>query len=186
MSESQEGFGEVDLHLLAQRVVVLEETVEVITEYITGPNVGGPWFWPHLTEQQRRNLMSQTAEFVQWLHETYLADIARYALPSCWWRHADVRDQLIALMVAHRAVYTKKAKAASGDLVDWHERALWPVLDRIHNNHTLSSCLDGNHSAHETRHRARWDRDPALTEYLAAPQHATDSLLDIDDMEEPS
>lgn len=181
MSEQQDSFDVVDVHVLAQRVAVLDETVALLTEYVTGPNVGGPWFWPELNETQRRTLLTQLAEFVEWLHHTYLAEIARYALPPCWWRHSDIREQLTALMISHRAVYTKKAKAVSGDLVDWHERALWPVLDRIQHNRTLDNCRDGNHGAYESRHRAHWSQEEELTAYLTPPVDSTEQgALDLD------
>lgn len=153
---------------LSQRVSLQDETLEKIVDYITGPNVGGPWFWPRLSEDQRTKVLRQVADFVLWLDETYLTYVAKYRIPQCWWRHPDAREQLIALMVSHRAVYTKKAKAVSGDLVDWHERALWPVMERLFTTGSMSRCVDEGHKGFASTTRVRMEEEAELKERIRA------------------
>lgn len=165
---------------LSLRVGIQDETLEKVVDYITGPNLGGPWFWPLLSEDQRTKVLRDLADFVLWLDETYLTYVAKYRIPQCWWRHPDARDQLIALMVSHRAVYTKKAKAVSGDLVDWHERALWPVMDRLVITGSMSRCVDEGHKGFSTTTRVRMEEEAELTERIRVEDAAPPEELPVE------
>src|ERR1035437_8178429 len=85
---------ELTAHVMSldERLGVQDETLETIVDYITGPNVGGPWFWPRLSEGQQTKLLRETADFVLWLDETYLTYVAKFRIPPCWWKHPDARD----------------------------------------------------------------------------------------------
>lgn len=172
------------VEILSLRVNTQDETLEKIVDYITGPNVGGPWFWPRLSEDQRTKVLRQVADFVLWLDETYLTYVAKYRIPQCWWRHPDAREQLIALMVSHRAVYTKKAKAVSGDLVDWHERALWPVMDRLLLTGSMSRCVDDGHSGFSSTTRVRMEEEEELTQRIRVADTEPSEELPVEWLDE--
>lgn len=172
------------VEILSLRVNTQDETLEKIVDYITGPNVGGPWFWPRLSEDQRTKVLRQVADFVLWLDETYLTYVAKYRIPQCWWRHPDAREQLIALMVSHRAVYTKKAKAVSGDLVDWHERALWPVMDRLLLTGSMSRCVDDGHSGFSSTTRVRMEEEEELTQRIRVADAEPSEELPVEWLDE--
>lgn len=96
----------------------------------------GPWNWADLTGDARERLWRRLYDFVMWLEDRYLrylspsrAGIPEF--PADWYRHPVAVEMLTALMIAHAAAYRSKAAAASFDLVEWHERCLWPTLARL-------------------------------------------------------
>lgn len=187
MSESQ---GQLDgttpeptLSELATRVARLwnlvathDDTLDTLVEYVTGPNVGGPWFWARLSEEQRTKVLRDANDFVAWLDATYLTYVPKFQIPPCWWRHPDVREQLIALMVSHRAVYTKKAKAVSGDLVEWHERSLWPVMERLAAVGSSNRCVHDAHPTFASAARVSYVIEPELAQRINPPQPQSGEL----------
>lgn len=159
------------------RLQTNEEAIALIKDYLTGPNLGGPWFRELLDADQQRKLLDETTDFVMWLDRTYIKEIPRYKIPSCWWQHPNVVEQMVALMVSHRATYSKKSRAVSMALVEWHERALWPVLERIKKNDSLAQC-ESAHKPEKDRTRYRMVVEPELATYLgrdesAAPEDGT-------------
>lgn len=94
---------------------------------------GGKWTWPLLTSRERQKLWGELHAWVIWLDQRYLQHLSRekYPFSLTWYRHPVAVELLTALMVSHKAVYNKTARRASAAMVDWHERCLFPTLDRI-------------------------------------------------------
>lgn len=118
---------------LDERVGNLEEAVADIAELLRlAP--GGPWVWHKLDPQARHKLATDLVEWVRWLSDRYLANLSAetvQALPPRWFANPVVVELLTALYVAYISVYTPRQRVPSFGLVEWHERCLWPTLDRL-------------------------------------------------------
>lgn len=103
---------------------------------------GGPWLWHQLEPTARRKLWLQLGEWVAWLRTRWLANLAgeRFDLPGCWYLHPPAVELLTALMVAHNATYSTKARVASPALVDWHTRYFVPVFELLHEWGVFTTC----------------------------------------------
>ncbi|MBD8104757.1 hypothetical protein [Plantibacter sp. CFBP 8775] len=93
----------------------------------------GPWTWASLNGEQQQKLFTELYEWVTWLEDRYLRYLGnqKAVLIADWYRHPIAVELLTALMVAHHSVYRVKASAASFGLVEWHERCLFPTLERL-------------------------------------------------------
>ncbi|MBD8519138.1 SNARE domain-containing protein [Plantibacter sp. CFBP 8804] len=94
----------------------------------------GPWAWHMLNTPERRKLWERLYGWVAWLEDRYLRNLSGSrtgVFPADWYRHPVAVELLTALMVAHTSAYRRKASAPSFALVEWHERCLWPTLDRM-------------------------------------------------------
>lgn len=118
---------------LEERVGNLEEAVADIAELLRlAP--GGPWVWHKLEPQARHKLATDLVEWVRWLSDRYLANLSAetvQALPPRWFTNPVVVELLTALYVAYISVYTPRQRVPSFGLMEWHERCLWPTLDRL-------------------------------------------------------
>ncbi|KRE28254.1 hypothetical protein [Agromyces sp. Soil535] len=117
---------------LAATVASHGGTLEAIIAYLqTTP--GGPWTWNLLDEEPATKLWAELHGWVEWLDHRYLRNLSRsrYPFSARWYRHPVAVELLTALMVSHRATYHRGAHKPSSALVDWHERCLFPTLDRI-------------------------------------------------------
>lgn len=117
---------------LTRAFVTLRLSQERIERYLS-PRPGGPWDWDSLPPVAAAALWADLFHFVHWLDTTYLRFLPQkyYALFPCWYRHPIVVQHLTALMVAHRGAYHRSQAAPGSQLVDWHERSLWPTIGRL-------------------------------------------------------
>lgn len=127
--------GDPTAELLLQVVEGLEGLglrVEVV-EKVLQAQPDGPWTWASLTGEQQQKLFTELYEWVTWLEDRYLRYLGnqKAVLVADWYRHPIAVELLTALMVAHHSVYRVKASAASFGLVEWHERCLFPTLERL-------------------------------------------------------
>ncbi len=153
---------------LDARTTQLEEVVTGLTEILVARGGAGPWWWEHRDRNQAARLWEELAEFVTYLSRRYLAGIpAEYRLAPCWYRHPVAVELLTALMVAHIGAYRDPGSEPGPGLVDFHERSLWPTLERIRHLRLFSSCQDG----HTDRYPGEltWPADDFA-------QHVADSL----------
>jgi len=135
-------------------------TLEAIIAYLqTTP--GGPWTWHLLDKEAATKLWAELHGWVDWLDHRYLRNLSRsrYPFSARWYRHPVAVELLTALMVAHRATYHRGAHKPSSSLVDWHERCLFPTLDRINQL--------GLFDDEDSRKSTSW-RGPRPTELLNA------------------
>jgi hypothetical protein len=100
-------------------------------------------------------------EFVDWLNREYRLPVTTFAVPACWYHHPGVVRELYALMASYRLAYSARnagdALLPTDAPVIWHERALWPCLRRVRDEHGLRECATGK------RHQAGV-REPVTTD----------------------
>lgn len=143
---------EVDPVVLAQRVGQLGDQVEDLTTAVEALMMtlqaapGGPWHYGLITQGRRRELLIELGEWVRWLEHRYLVNLPAgdYPLPACWWRHPVAVELLTALMVSHKAVYTKSQAVPSRALVEWHTYALTPAFALLKSTNTFGRCEGGH------------------------------------------
>ena len=95
---------------------------------------GGPWSWRTLDKEAAQELWTELYDWVNWLRDRYLAHLSgddNYRLINDWYKHPVAVEMLTALMVSHQYVYRRTRAAPSFDLVEWHERCLWPTFQRM-------------------------------------------------------
>lgn len=97
------------------------------------PDAGGPWNWVGVSEERRKELAQDLTSFVQWLEERYLRHLSneQYEFPANWHENPVVVEVLTAVMVAREAAYSDLLEEPSSALSEWHERALWPAIERL-------------------------------------------------------
>ncbi|TDW64662.1 hypothetical protein EDF51_11326 [Curtobacterium sp. PhB25] len=96
-------------------------------------DAGGPWNWVGVSEERRKELAQDLTAFVQWLEERYLRHLSaeQYEFPADWHENPVVVEVLTAVMVAREAAYSDMLEEPSSALSEWHERALWPAIERL-------------------------------------------------------
>jgi hypothetical protein len=96
-------------------------------------DAGGPWNWVGVSEERRKELSQDLTAFVQWLEERYLRHLSneQYEFPANWHENPVVVEVLTAVMVAREAAYSDLMEEPSSALSEWHERALWPAIERL-------------------------------------------------------
>lgn len=108
------------------------------------------WLWHRMDRVRAEQLWHELAEWVQWLRETY--QFGQGQFPACWYRHAAVREELTALMAAHKAAYPDDAGADAyrSDMTAWHTHELWPMINRLKAIGGFSDCTN-DACRHHTR-----------------------------------
>lgn len=131
----------------ADRLATLEDTVADLVDLLDARGrQAGPWWWEQLTPEQSAQLWVDLGEFVAYLSRRYLVHApGEYRLPPCWWRHPIAVEHLTALMVAHIGAYRDPDATPGPALIDFHERSLWPTLERLRSLRVFSACQDGGH-----------------------------------------
>ncbi|TCU82299.1 hypothetical protein EDF52_113127 [Curtobacterium sp. PhB42] len=96
-------------------------------------DTGGPWNWVGVDTERRTGLAEELTAFVHWLEERYLRHLSseEYQFPANWYENPVVVEVLTAVMVARQAAYSDMLADPSSALSEWHERALWPALERL-------------------------------------------------------
>ena len=106
------------------------------------------WCWRTVTGADRAQLWGELAGWVDWFNSRYGTARATVAIPPCWPRHPVAVEELTGLMLAWQAAHT--ATAPSDAPLAWHDRWLWPCLDRLRKKPgTFEHCTD---TKHELRH----------------------------------
>lgn len=148
---------------LTERVGTVEEVLTGLVDTLTGRGGASPWSWEVLDAEAAAQLWTQLAEFVAFLSGRYLRHLpaqpvagARLAtVPGCWYRHPVAVELLTALMVAHEGAYGDPGAEPGPQLVDFHERSLWPTLERLHSLGVFKGCTDG----HPEQKVERWSTE---------------------------
>ena len=111
---------------------------------------GGPLHWETMTPQRRALVMEQLSVFLDFLDRVYLRHMVEFSFfKPCWWQHPEVVWQLTALWAAFGVAYSRKARPSNAQ-ADWHERYLWPMLERMRR----SSMKDCNSTQHQPQQQA--------------------------------
>lgn len=125
---------------LEGRVEQVAEAVADITELLRlAP--GGPWVWHKLEPSGRRDLAEKLVAWVEWLSTRYLANLSQeyvLKLPPRWFTNPVFVELMTALYVGYTSVYSPRQRVPSMALIEWHERGLWPTLERIKALHLVN------------------------------------------------
>lgn len=140
---------------MEERLLAVEQFLsEMNTDNAADTSAPSPLNWEELIPPARAALMMRVGEFVEFLDRTYL-QWSEYELKKCWHLHPDVVWELTALREAFAAAYNAGTVGTDAMLV-WHERALWPTLERIRTRAPMKPCNAQNHQP-EQRPRLEFD-----------------------------
>lgn len=119
--------------------------------FTPAPTTGGgggvvacAFLWDELEPDRARALWSELTTWVDWLRVTYGQQTR---IKPCWYRHRAVREELTALMVAHKAAYYTEPDAVATyreDLTSWHTQWYRSSIEAI--TRLLADC------SHDTCH----------------------------------
>lgn len=84
-------------------------------------------------------------EWVDWMADTY--GISRRILPPCWPAHPGLVEELAGLRSGWGQARLACITGASDQMSYWHDRCLFPLLDRIKGGtvYALKDCAQGTH-----------------------------------------
>lgn len=95
--------------------------------------------------------LQRLRRFVDWINHRFELPLTTWAVPSCWYRHSGVVEDLWALLAAHEAAFRVTIPgedAATDGPASWIERWLWPTLKRLRSEHGLRECVTtGKHAS---------------------------------------
>lgn len=102
----------------------------------------GRFCWGELDQDRAAVLWAELVDWTTWLRETY--EIHQKVLP-CWFAHPAVREELTALMAAHKAAYSDRGEDAPywSDMAAWHTQYLHPFISRVVSMFDDSECRAG-------------------------------------------
>ncbi len=99
-----------------------------------------PW-----TDRATRKQWDELVDWVDWLQRSY-GTLAEFEIYPCWPAHLGMVEELAGLFHSwKRAVIADELTAATGssDLTAWHDRWLWPLLQRVKGGHyRTTNCKD--------------------------------------------
>ncbi|WP_282826724.1 hypothetical protein [Gulosibacter sediminis] len=98
--------------------------------------------WEELTGEERATTWERLRVFVEWWTDRY--GISTKTLPSCWFRHPAIVEELTALMSARTASFSDEDQGLGP--IGWHERAAL-VRQRIETTHYRGECGTGHIAA---------------------------------------
>ncbi len=102
---------------------------------------------------------------MDWLVVRYELTSEHSTVPPCWYRHPVAVEEFAAVMAAWQAAY-HGPDSPRDDLIAWHDRWLWPCLDRLATRASWRSCIDSKQ--HQPTTLRAWRHDADLTTFLAA------------------
>lgn len=128
------------------------------------------WCWRTVTGQDRTHLWDELVEWVDWFNGRYGTSGPRNAVPPCWPLHPVAVEELTGLMLAWTAAHT--VTGPSAEVVAWHDRWLWPCLDRLRTRQGgFEHCTATRHDLRHTVPMTPTSAD-ALAEAMAGdPPH---------------
>ncbi|MCL3863032.1 DUF4913 domain-containing protein [Actinotalea sp. K2] len=102
------------------------------------------WCWRTVTGADRERLWTDLAAWVDWFNDRYGSASAKLTVPPCWPSHPVAVEELTGLMLAWQAAHA--STAPSDAPLAWHDRWLWPCLDRLHTRPgTFEHCTANRH-----------------------------------------
>ena len=138
------------LEALAGRLDDTEDAIATTLETIGGEVAGLNANVEQLVAQERelvkprrwaaRATPKEWKELIDWVDElnSDYSLLSDYTIPPCWPAHPGVVEELAGLWRSwiHAAINDARAKKqGSSDLTAWHDRWLWPCLERIKTTH---------------------------------------------------
>jgi hypothetical protein len=145
-----------DLLELTEAVETIMDSIDALharlqaVEAAATPVAGRPsqWSWRHADPARQAALWSQLRDFVEWINARYVVN-SEHQLPGCWYRHPVAVEELTALMAAWQAIYHGPDQPRE-DMLAWHDRWLWPCLDRLPHRAGWTRCRAGDHQERTT------------------------------------
>jgi len=92
----------------------------------TGPPPSG-WCWATMPAQSADRVWRELAGWVGWLRGRY--PVAE-RVPSCWWRHPELVEELTALWLAWQHAFVDPSADLTAP-IEFHARHLPGVLERV-------------------------------------------------------
>ena len=130
------------MHLsLEDEILLLREQVNYLLERLAEqPQLAErPVNWAHLDTEGASEQWSLLVEWTDWLRDRYQL---HERLPSCWYAHASLVEELSALRSAWVAAFLDP-QARLDEPLHWHEQ-LERSLDRVR-RWDRTGCADGTH-----------------------------------------
>ncbi|MEU8244062.1 hypothetical protein AB0C07_37890 [Actinoplanes missouriensis] len=162
----------------ADELALLRADVDDLTaaiEYLTSANLGGTgegdltvpsrWSWRHADPRTVAQLWEELISWVNWLVPRYELTGEAAPIAPCWYRHPVAVEELTALMASWQAAYQGRPETPRDDLIAWHDRWLWPTIDRLQARAGWRGCID--HKQHQDRILRSWDPDPDMAATVA-------------------
>ncbi len=110
------------------------------------PTLGGSTNWRTMTDQQARDEWSALRDWVEWVTVRY--DIPLSLIPTCWWKHGALVEELSALHSAHRAAFHSMDNGNGP--ITWHQHFA-NAIPRLRNAYN-GGCSEG----HSSRRPRSW------------------------------
>jgi hypothetical protein len=134
--------GDVDLLTVEERLQVLKEALAEVLQTLGSAPRGPaaqvrPW-----NERATPQEWDELRAWVAWLSSSY--GIRRTSIRPCWEAHVGPIEELAAL---HSGWRQNMAAMMAGDtdaMSYWHDRCLFPTLDRLGARYDLEDCKGGH------------------------------------------
>lgn len=105
------------------------------------PFTASRFSWEHLDRDAAAALWAELLDWTTWLRRTYEL---HQAIPPCWFAHPEIREELTALMAAHKAAYGDHEDTEYwSDMAGWHVYYLRPFASRVRKMADSSECRNG-------------------------------------------
>ena len=136
------------LAALSDRLAAQEDLLAALVDKLDQDDApGGQWTWRYLKPEQQEALLAELTDWVTWLTERYQLGSTRHQIPPCWAEHSVAVEEFTALMVAWKAAYAGRTRPPRDDLINWHDRWLWPCLTRLNEQLSVwNGCRAGQHT----------------------------------------
>lgn len=125
---------------IINRVIDLEDTVSALSNGAGAreQKTLAAYCWREITDPQvRAQLWRTIREWVDWVSTRYLSHGA-IRIPPCWYRHPVAVEELTALWAGWYMAYHQEEPNTLAS--DWHQRYLWPTLERL-KEYIYPACL---------------------------------------------
>ena len=133
---------------LSDRLAAQEDLLAALVDRLEQEDAEqGQWTWRYLTHEQKAALLAELTDWVTWLTDRYQLGSTRHQIPACWAQHPVAVEELTSLMIAWKAAYGGSSRAPRDDLINWHDRWLWPCLTRLNEQLSVwNGCRGGQHA----------------------------------------
>ncbi|BCJ46183.1 hypothetical protein GCM10010168_51320 [Actinoplanes ianthinogenes] len=157
-----------DIGGIAEEVALLRLDVDDLTaavEQLSAAPGSRRWSWRDADAETAAHLWAELIDWVDWLVPRYDLTGTAATIPPCWFRHPIAVEELTALMASWHAAYRDGPAEPRDDLVAWHDRWLWPTVDRLQARAGWRGCVDNR--VHQDRPARAWAPDPQVAAFVA-------------------
>jgi hypothetical protein len=160
---------------LRQALESIDEVHENMAAFLDAFDKRAPdqnrWCWRSAAGEDRHLMWVQLGEWVAWFNTRYGTAGGKVTIPPCWPAHPVAVEELTGLMLAWTGAYA--ADAPPDAVLSWHDRWLWPCLDRLHTKPgTFEHCTMTKHELRHTVEVSPTAHRAALEQAIAADLEA--------------